>query len=522
MNTMTQLIKNTAALLISMLLSTHLLAQEVVELKLPSSNQIVIKLLFKNGSIADPKGKEGLTYTTAELITQGGTGDLTYSDIQTAIYPMAARYGANVDKEVAIFTFEVHQDFIDDFYPIIKGLILNPSFKEEDFNRVKTNQQNFVDQVIRASSDEEYSKKALEDLLFRDTPYQHMKQGTSAGVNNISLSDVKNHYQQNFSRNNLTLGIGGNYSDAFLQQLKTDMKSLPDTEVKNIRIPKAKLAKGIEVEIISKQGAFGSAIFTGFPLSITRANDQFAALMVANSWLGEHRKSYSRLYQKIREQRSMNYGDYSYIEWYEQGGRNMLPPSGVPRSSNYFSIWIRPVQIASQLQQQYAELKDLKLGHAHFALRMAIRELDLLIKNGMSQEDFEATRTFLLSYTKLYAQTPSARLGYLMDSKFYGRDDYLAELDSLLRSLTLDDVNKAIKQHWQTDNMFVTIVTDASEAGPLADSLKNNTPSPMSYSNLVRSGLSAELLAEDEETLKFPLNVQSVSIVPSSETFGNK
>ena len=37
-----------------------------------------------------------------------------------------------------------------------------------------------------------------------------------------------------------------------------------------------------------------------------------AALMVANSWLGEHRKSYSRLYQKIREARSMNYGDYSY------------------------------------------------------------------------------------------------------------------------------------------------------------------------------------------------------------------
>ena len=28
---------------------------------------------------------------------------------------------------------------------------------------------------------------------------------------------------------------------------------------------------------------------------------------------------------------SMNYGDYSYVEWYENGGSNMLPVPGVPR-----------------------------------------------------------------------------------------------------------------------------------------------------------------------------------------------
>ena len=56
---------------------------------------------------------------------------------------------------------------------------------------------------------------------------------------------------------------------------------------------------GIKVEIISKDNALGSAIFMGFPIDITRKNDDFAALMVANSWLGEHRKSYSHLYEKM-------------------------------------------------------------------------------------------------------------------------------------------------------------------------------------------------------------------------------
>jgi len=276
---------------------------------------------------------------------------------------------------------------------------------------------------------------------------------------------------------------------------------------------------GVNVEIIAKQGAFGSAIFTGYPISITRADDDFAALMVANSYLGEHRKSYSKLYQEIREKRSMNYGDYSYIEWYENGGSNMLPPPGVPRSSNYFAIWIRPVQIAKQLKMQYKELSDVKIGHAHFALRMAFYELNKLIKNGMTPEDFEATRTFLQSYIKLYIQTPERQLGYLMDSRFYGRKNYIKELDALLGKLTLQDVNNAIKKYWQTDNMFVTIVTDVSEAEPLAESLRNNTPSPMSYSNLVKAGLSEDILQKDDIVANYKLNVKNVKIVDSADTF---
>ena len=172
-------------------------------------------------------------------------------------------------------------------------------------------------------------------------------------------------------------------------------------------------------------------------------------LMIANSWLGEHRKSYSHLYKKIREERSMNYGDYSYIEWYSNGGGNMLPRPGFPRSSNYFSIWLRPVQTAKGLKKQYPELKDITLGHAHFALRLALKTMQDLIGNGMSNEDFELTRTFLRSYNKLYAQTPERQLGFLMDSKFYGRKDYLKEMDELLAKTTNEEVNKAMKKYWQ-------------------------------------------------------------------------
>ncbi len=507
------------AIIFSLLLTGFIMAQQVVELKQPNSAKLVVKLMFKNGSMCDPQGKEGLTFTTAQLITQGGTGDLSFSDIKDKIYPMAARYYSSVDKEVTIFTFEFHKDWIDKFYPIMIGLITNPSLTQSDFDRVKTNQQAYVDQVIRASSDEEYSKKSLEDFLFRGTDYQHMIEGKSASVASITLEDVKDQYKKFFTRNNLMIGIAGNYSESFLNKLKSDLAKLPDTNPEIPSAPVVKMPDGIDVEIIAKNGAFGSAIFAGYPLSITRADDDFAALMVANSYLGEHRKSYGKLYQMIREQRSMNYGDYSYIEWYNNGGGNMVPPSGVPRHSNYFALWIRPVQIAKQLKMQYEELKDVNIGHAHFALRMALREMDKMIKNGISQEDFEATRAFLQSYIKLYIQSPDEQLGYLMDSRMYGRENYIKELGSALGKLTLDDVNKAIKKYMQIDNMKITIVTDVSEAEALAESLRNNSPSPMSYSNLVKAGLPEDVLNEDAATENFRLNIKNVTVVDSKDTF---
>jgi len=496
-------------------------AIEVVELPLANSNKVIVKVMFKNGSVSDPAGKEGLTALTASLVMDGGTGELSSSKIKDMTYPWAASWWATTDKEVSTFTFEFHKDHGDQFLSIMTGLIAAPRFDEADFSRVLSNQQNFVNQVIRASSDEDFSKMGLEDLLFRGTRYQHMVRGTTAGLDSITLDDVIKHYASVFTRDRITLGVAGSYSPDFVNVLREVLMGLPESTTAAAERVKPNVPEGIQVEIISKKQALGSAIFAGMPLPVTRRDQTFAALMVANSWLGEHRKSYSRLYQKIREQRSMNYGDYSYIEWYEGGGNNMLPLPGFPRNSNYFSIWLRPVQTAEGLKSQYPELKDLTVGHAHFALRMAIRELDQLIKKGMTEADFNLTRDFLRSYMKLYIQTPGKQLGFLMDSRFYNRKDYIAEMDELLAGLTLEDVNNAITKYWQTNSMYVCIVTDDSEAEALKVSLFENTPSPMFYSDALRSTLPPSILAEDEEVSVFPLNVTNVEIREASEMFRN-
>ena len=129
---------------------------------------------------------------------------------------------------------------------------------------------------------------------------------------------------------------------------------------------------------------------------MTRRDDDFYALAIANSYLGEHRNFNGKLMQDLRSKRGLNYGDYSYIEDFIQEGTGTFPITNNPRRQAYFSIWIRPVPADKSV----------------FAIRAALWELDRLIENGNVPAGLRGTRTYLLNYSKLWVQTLSRRLGF--------------------------------------------------------------------------------------------------------------
>jgi zinc protease len=106
-----------------------------------------------------------------------------------------------------------------------------------------------------------------------------------------------------------------------------------------------------------------------------------------------------------------------------------------------------------------------------------------------------------------------------MDSRFYGRKNYINDMDKLLAKLTLSDVNNAIRKYWQTKNMDITIVTDRTEAQPLAESLRSKAPSPMSYSNSLKASLAKSILEEDEIVANYFMQVNTVKVVDSDKVF---
>ena len=474
-------------------------APRITEVYLPASPLVSFRIEIRSGSVNDPAGKEGLNALTAAMIGEGGSKSHTYQEIVDILYPWAARIRAQADKEVTTIVAEVHRDHLQEFYAVLWELISSPRFDAEDFARNKDDQVNYLKNSLRGNDDENLGKEGLNLLMYEHHPYRTTVEGTVEGLSKITLDDVRAFHKSMYTQSRINFGIAGSYPKEFIDKVRKDLATLPAGTFTDVVLPIPRQPVGVETMIIQKDNR-ATAVSFGFPIDVTRADKDYYALLIANSYLGEHRTFNGVLMNHLRGDRGLNYGDYSYVENFKQDGGSTFPDPNIPRRQQFFSVWIRPVEPKN----------------AQFAIRAAVREVQLLVDKGMTKAQFEETREFVVNYSKLWVQTQSRRLGYVMDSEFYGIPYYVDYVAKQLAELTVDDVNAAIRKHLQAKNYYLSIV--AKDAEPLKAALLANTPSPIHYNN---PNVPAEILEQDKaiQALSLDINKERFRIVPSSELF---
>lgn len=466
---------------------------------MPGKSPVVnFRIQFLTGSVDDPEGKEGLASLTAAMVSQGGSQKLAYEKIVEQFYPMATNFGWQVDKEMTTFYGATHVDNLDKYYGLISQMILQPGFRADDFKRLKDEAQNFLKVSLRQNNDEELGKERLYNLIYAGHPYEHHSMGTISGLENITLQDVRDFYRKHYNRANVVIGLAGGFDDKFSKRLISDFSKLPAGKILARKLPEPTLETGTKIDIVQRETR-ATAISLGFPIKVNRAHKDFAALAVVASYFGQHRSSNSYLYGKLREDRGLNYGDYAYIEYFPRGMFRFEPDPNLARRQQIFQIWIRPVEPVN----------------ANFTLRAALYEYDKLVKNGMTQQTFEETKRFLSKYINILTQTKSAELGYALDSRYYGIPNFNEYMKSQLAKLSLEDVNRAIRTHLDSDKMRIVIVTKDAES--LREEIVKNKPGKISYA----SPKPAEILNEDKIIAAFPIKVEpdNVTITPVENVF---
>ncbi|MEP7353215.1 MAG: pitrilysin family protein [Acidobacteriota bacterium] len=467
---------------------------------LPSKSPVVnFRIVLTTGAMADPADKPGLANLTAAMLAGGGTKDLTFKEVTDAFFPMAAGLGSQVDQEMTTFTGSTHVDNLPAYYKLIKAMLLDPGWREDDFKRLKDDALNAIRVGLRGNNDEELGKEVLYSTLYRGTPYGHYSLGTISSLEKLTLNDLKKFYKQHYTQSNVILGLAGGYTPAFLDQLKKDFAMLPaKDETPVIKAIKPATIDHTKATIVEKSTRSVAYSF-GFPLDVKRGDPDYPALLLMQSYLGPHRMSGGRLFQRIREIRGINYGDYAYIDYFPRGMFLMEPPQNIARRSQIFQIWIRPVEPPA----------------AAFTLRLAFYELNNLIKNGISEADFKRTKEFLGKYVNVLTKTKSAELGYAIDSLYYGIPDYNTYIKTALAKLTREQVNAAIKKHLRTDR--VQIVAVSANAEQLKSQIAGTTPATIQYN----SAKPADILAEDKLVGAYSIGLrpEDVQIVPVAGVF---
>jgi len=467
---------------------------KVIEVKKPGIPVIHFKVMIKSGSMDDPKGKEGLAYFTGNLLRRG-TKSYSREEIEDLLDFISAGLDIRTDKEVIVISGTTLKENLEKFYHIFTEVILSPTFPQEEIEKMKEDQINAIENIKQ--DDTELAFQVFENFLFRGHPYGHLVQGKVSSVRSFTRDDVLDFYNKHFLRNNILMGIAGDFDDNIRNTFKTDLSQLKEGELSPDEVIVPQLV-GKKVLILEKEGRTQTQLRIGHPLTITRKDQDFVPLYLANIYLGRHRESLGRLYQTVRSERGLCYGAYSYVEHFQQAGWSKLAQPNVPRQAQYFSMWSYPKSI-----------------NGKFVTKLALKELSDLVKSGINEEAFNFIKNFEKNHLSFELETPERKLGLLMDEKFYGNPGFWENFEKRAEDVTSEEVRKVVKEYLSPDNVAIVALVSFGEEFKrelLSDETKIEYP----------SGVDPDALKSADEKIKaynLNLNPENFEIVKVSELF---
>jgi len=471
---------------------------------LASGSPIVeVRVVFDAGSADDPPGREGLTHLTAHLMAEGAAGALSYAEREAVLFPMAASIDVQVDRDQTAFVGRVHRDHAARYLALLLDVLEQPQFREADFARVRAQQQTALTLGLRGSDDESLGKETLAAMLFEAHPYGHPELGTERGLAAITRDDVVAQRGRVLCGGRVTLGLAGApITEESLAGggFAARIGALGGGTCEGRATLPASARREARVWIVEKPEAASTAVSMGLPIEVTRAHPDYPALLLASAYFGQHRQFAGRLMQKMRGDRGLNYGDYAYVEHFVQDGWSRYPRPNIARRQQHFSMWLRPVPH----------------DKAHFAIRMAVRELRDLVARGLTEQDFTRIREFASQYLALYLQTDSRRLGFAIDDRFYRQEDaWIARIREAWSRLTVADVNAAIARHLDPARLEIAVVTQDGDA--LREALASERPSPITY----QAPPPEAVRTEDREIIPYRIGIpaERIRVVPVGEMF---
>lgn len=464
------------------------------------SAMVTIRVVFDAGSAEDPPGQEGVTALTADLMVEGGAGELSYAEMTERLFPIAAELSVDTTRDQTVFVGRVHVDHLDGFYEIFRSVLLSPQLGPTDFERLRTRAMSAIELELRGNNDEELGKETLQAMLYEGHPYGHPPTGTASGLQAVTVEDVTTQRRRVFCGARATVGVIGGFPELFAERVVDDVAALAHEECVGRLVLDEPTLDGPRVWLVQKDDVTAVAVSMGMPVDLVRGDDDYPALVLAAAYLGQHRTFAGRLMNEMREERGLNYGDYAYIENFEQDGWSSMPRPNTARRQQYFSIWIRPVNVEQ----------------THFAVRMAVKELREFVETGLSEADFERIRAFVQGYYALYLQTESRQLGFAIDDAFYGHEQpWIEMLQASWAELTCEEVNEAIRRHVDPENLQIAIVHP--DAAGFADELAADEPSPIEY----LADVPVEVLEEDLTIVPYVVGIEGerMTVVPVETMF---
>ncbi len=390
------------------------------------------RLMIDAGFAADQKINPGTAKLTMDMMDEG-TKKLNSLEISEQLSLLGANLSTGSNLDYCVVSLNALKTNLDPSLDLFADVILNPSFPENDFNRLKKNL--LVSIQREKATPVQMGLRVFPQLLYgKNHAYGNplTGSGTESSVNSITKDDLVKFRNDWFKPNNATLVIVGDVTmteiKPKLEKLFKDWKS-GDVPVKNVT--NVELNKNSVVYIMDRPGSQQSIIFAGHVTPKRNPEDE-VAIKTFNDILGG--VFTSRINMNLREDKHWSYGSASIL-WDTKAQRP-------------FFIYA-PVQ-TDKTKESMIEIQKELAG--------------IINEKPITKEEFEKDKENQTLSLPGSWETMDAVSSSITDIVTYNLpDDYYSKYASLVESQTIDEVQKAAGKIVKPNQLVWVVVGDRSK-----------------------------------------------------------
>jgi zinc protease len=390
------------------------------------------RLMVDAGYAADQSIKPGTAKLMMDMMDEG-TKKLNSLEISEQLSLLGANLSTGSNLDYCIVSLNALKTNFDPSLDLFADVILNPSFPEKDFDRLKKNL--LVTIQREKATPVQMGLRVFPQLLYgKNHAYGNplTGSGTESSVSSITNDDLVKFRNDWFKPNNATLVIVG---DVTMAEIKPKLEKLfkdwkrGDVPVKNVT--DVELNKNSVVYIMDRPGSQQSIIFAGHVTPKRNPEDEIA-IRTFNDILGGIFTS--RINMNLREDKHWSYGSFSIL-WDTKAQRP-------------FFIYA-PVQ-TDKTKESMIEIQKELAG--------------VVNEKPITKEEFEKDKENQTLSLPGSWETMDAVSGSITDIVTYNLpDDYYSKYASLVEAQTIDEVQKAANKLVKPNQLVWVVVGDRAK-----------------------------------------------------------
>jgi zinc protease len=265
-------------------------------------------------------GQFGLASLTNGLL---GTATQYHNEEQiiNAFESVGSQFSTSSLKDMSIVSLRTltRQPILKKSLDTFTEVITQPSFEQKYLTRERRQTLRSIE--ASKQSPASIASLAFDKAVFANHPYAHPKIGTEKSINQISLQDLKQHYDKFYVAKNLTIALVGDITKVKAKQIARQIShglNVGKKAKNNPVITALKSSQKIHIEFPSKQ----THLLIG-QSGVNRSHPDYYPLYLGNHIFGGSGLT-SILSDEIREKKGLAYSAYSYFTKMKSNGFFMM------------------------------------------------------------------------------------------------------------------------------------------------------------------------------------------------------